>query len=311
MPRALKIIGMDGIGDCIYQRPFVRMQSKRFDVSLRTAWPELYDDLPIKFIASHTPLRTQRKNVERQVFTRWTRNQPSARTVQIRYGAADLAVRGIVESLALQYPRVSDAYIMDLPDFGPCPITHRKPIALLRPTTLRKEWLNPARSPLPEYIQETVAILQSRGYMVVSVADVDYKDEWFDGPEPTGVDVKFHRGELGISSLMALVQHSAVIVGGVGWIVPAAVAAGKPLFVIFGGRGKHNGPDKIFDARMDTRKVGWAMPDNFCMCSEAEHDCDKTIANFAGVFERWLGCLDLASRAGDGLLSSGQELAAL
>jgi len=299
--RPLYIICMDGLGDGIYNRPFIRMVTRRYDLWLRTPWPELYSDLGINFVRSNAQLRTQQKNVERQNGI-WSRPPPGSSTLQIRYNRHDLLTMNMVQSLERHYPVVDGSYRMDLPRFSNSPIVSARPIALVRPATLRREWFAPSRNPSPAYIQIVIDILVARGFCVVSVADCDRYGEWFEGKEPQGMTEKFHAGELAVNQLMGLVQHSAVIVGGVGWIVPAAIAAQKHLFIIFGGRGGHNSPEKLFDNRMDLSRVGWLMPEPFCRCVEATHGCNKTINRFGERFDRWLATLNLAPPTGNGVL---------
>lgn len=306
--RPYYIVCMDGLGDGIYHRPFVKMLSTRYDVYLRTPWPELYSDLKIHFVKSPVALRTQQKNVARQNPALWRPTPRGPRELKIRYSKHDLLSMNMVKSLERQYPHANGTYHMDLPVFGRAPISSDKPLALIRPATLRREWLAPARNPAAEYIQEAIDLLRAEGFAIVSVADCDGTQEWFDGPEPSGLDFTFHRGELNVSQLLALVQASAVLVGGVGWIVPAAVAAKKPLFIVFGGRGGHNAPEKIFDPRMDLSRVGWAIPDPFCRCVEAKHDCNKRIQAFGEKFGQWLTKVNLARRIRDGVLSAEPEL---
>lgn len=307
--RPYYIICMDGLGDGIYHRPFVKMLCNRGELYLRTPWPELYQDLNnIHFVKSPVALRTQQKNVLRQKPELWKSVPRGPRELKIRYNRHDLLTMNIVQSLERQYPHPNGRYEMDLPPFGRAPISSEKPLALVRPATLRREWLAPARNPAPQYIQEAIDLLRAEGFAIVSVADCDQSAEWFDGPEPTGADFTFHRGELNVSQLMALVQQTTLLVGGVGWIVPAAIAAKKPLFIIFGGRGGHNAPEKIFDRRMDLSRVGWAMPDPFCRCVEAAHGCNKRIEAFGEKFGQWLAKLNLARRLRDGVLSAEPEL---
>ncbi len=48
--------GMLGLGDSIYQRPFLRHFPGAY---VRTCWPELYRGLNVKCVRSGTHLRTQ------------------------------------------------------------------------------------------------------------------------------------------------------------------------------------------------------------------------------------------------------------
>src|SRR3546814_15822652 len=75
---------MKGLGDNIYQRPFVRMLARREPVYITTPWPELYEDLTgVHFGRSSTVLRTQQKNLDRQSSRRWSSAPTGARLVQI------------------------------------------------------------------------------------------------------------------------------------------------------------------------------------------------------------------------------------
>jgi hypothetical protein len=78
-----------------------------------------------------------------------------------------------------------------------------------------------------------------------------------------------------------------VVIGGVGWIVPAGMALRSKTFVVLGGHGGHNAPEKVTDPRLDLSRIGFAMPEAFCQCTNMLHDCDKRIADPIGQFRRW------------------------
>ena len=62
----IAIRGMQGLGDNVYQRAFIKSLVKSKEVLLETPWPEIYEDLPnIKFIKPQTKLRTQKKSLEK------------------------------------------------------------------------------------------------------------------------------------------------------------------------------------------------------------------------------------------------------
>lgn len=282
---SLLIHGMRGLGDNIYQRAFVR--AVREDVYLSTPWPELYEDLPIRFVREDTPLRTQAKNISRQPASRWREAPADARSVRVSYGTRELASGSIIDAMNAALPLNGAPLVMDLPAFPDPGIKADKPIALVRPVTVRTEWRNEARNTYPESIQHLAAAMMDR-FFVVSVADLERGKEWLVTPEPPA-HLKLHGGELDISRLMGLVQRAAVIVGGVGWIVPAAIAAKTPAFIVLGGHGGHNAPEKITDPRMDLSKMTFAMPDKFCRCADMGHGCDKTITDLMPKFNDWLG----------------------
>lgn len=268
--------GMYGLGDNIYQRAFVREIKE--PVYLRTSWPQLYSDLPwVKPVKPTTRLRTQNKNVARQDASIWHR-QPSLLIRHIRYGNAAFKKGSLLDAMR-KCLGVRPA-VFDLPHFEGPGIA--KPYAVVRPVTVRSEWYNIARNPLPEYICEAAEVLHEAGLTVVSVADLQDGAEWAEMlPD---CDIDYTHGELLFEQLMGLIRGAAIVVGGVGWIVPAAVAAGVPLAVVLGGHGAHNAPEKITGPPMDLSKTRWLYPDNFCRCSDMMHRCDKLITGFTDKF---------------------------
>ena len=173
-------------------------------------------------------------------------------------------------------------------DFSGPPVAKvdREPYIVVRPVSRRTEWYSETREPKPEYIAQAVTALRKR-YRVVSVADLKAPDEVAVGPLPYA-DETYHRGEMGLEQLLELVAGAVAVVGGVGWLVPAAVAYRVPMFLIYGGCGQHNGPARIFDARMDVSRIHQALPDHFCMCGASEHDCDKTISNLGAQIDSFM-----------------------
>jgi hypothetical protein len=275
------IEGMYGFGDNIYQRGFVR----HFPGShIRTPFPELYSDLDVKCVRPITSLRTQSKNIRLSGYA-WHNPPRNAEVIKVAYGHNELRRGSIIDAMRKVF-KVEP--IFDLPDTGAWTGGTSKPIAVVRPVTLRNEWLNTARAPLPEYIDIASKILHEKGFHVISIADVDERNEWLHGETPYA-DQCFHKGELSFTALLSLVKSAAVVVGGVGWITPACIAAGTPGFFILGGNGAHNAPEKVTDpAVMKLSKIGWARPDNFCMCHNKQHNCDKRIGGFHGKFSNWI-----------------------
>ena len=95
------------------------------------------------------------------------------------------------------------------------------------------------------------------------------------------------RGELSTMQALGLVARADVVVGGVGWIVPAALAAKRPAFIVLGGQGGHNGPHVILDDRVDSLRIGFATPDRYCLCADKQHNCAKEISDLSEQFEAW------------------------
>lgn len=276
------IRGMWGLGDNIFQRPFVREISRHRTIYLDTPWPELYEDLPaVKFVKGNRNLRTQLKNIARQKPGRWV-SIPLGQQQKVISYTQNL---GIIPEMAQRFGVPYFKPQLDLPIFPTWQIhPQARPIALIRPVTVRMEWHNSARNPLPEYVYNIAGQLMD-SHHVINVADIS-KVESLVGLMPPSHE-SFVKGELNVCELLALVQASDIIVGGVGWIVPAAIAAQRRAFVILGGQGNHNRPEKITAAYWQHR-VGFAYPDHFCQCSNMRHECPKQISNLNEQFQRYL-----------------------
>ena len=168
----------------------------------------------------------------------------------------------------------------------PSPVSGK--YAVVRPVTVRAEWAAESRNPRPEYVLEASRALREAGYTVVSVADLEDGKEWAVDPLPEA-DITMHKGELAVMHLLALVKNAAVVVGGIGWIVPAAIATGTPAWFICGGQGGFNSPELITDRNhMDLTKIGFAVPDKFCRCKQSRHQCDKRISGHREKFAEWM-----------------------
>ncbi len=268
---------MKGLGDSIYIRAFVK--KLQGEVYLKTPWPELYDDLPnIKFVRSDTTLRTQAKNVNKQNREFFT-PPGNAKLIRVQYTAQDFRSGSMIDGLRRCFG--VDPAEFDLPVFD-SPVKSDKPIAVIRPCTVRAEWKNPARNPRPEYI-EWVSEQLKNSHHIVSVADLEDGHEWLQGKEPFSHQ-NFHSGELDIRGLLGVVAHSSILCGGVGWLLPAAVAYNRPLFCILGGQGGHNAPEKVTTRDMDLSRIWFAKPDNYCKCTNMQHSCTKEITTLE---EQW------------------------
>jgi hypothetical protein len=280
---------MYGLGDNVFSRPFVHAATKRWEVWLDTPWPEIYEDLNIKFVRGQPRrLRTQNKNINRQPRERWSL-PPSgtARQIKIGYGA-DLQAWSIIHSMETQWANVGigfDPSLFNLPDMGAAPFVSNRPIAVVRPVTVRSEWRNEARNPLPEYLTIIIRHLMVT-HTVVMVADLEPGQEWLVGKLPPAHQY-FVNGELSVRQLLALVRDADVVVGPVGWIVPVGLALKVKTFVVLGGHGGHNAPHKITDKRLDLSRLGFATPDRFCQCTGMLHNCKKEMADPLGQFCRW------------------------
>jgi hypothetical protein len=285
------IRGLWGLGDNIYQRPFVAAAAKQYDLWLETPWPELYADLDIHFVRGWKLLRTQQKNMARS--QAWSTPPKGVREVTMRYG--NLAASTIIASLERCWRVLGvkfDPQLFGLPEMAPRPIRSERPIAVIRPVTVRSEWRNEARNPRPEYVNAIARELMAT-HTVIAVADLEPDAEWLVGELPPAHKYFVH-GELKVRELLVLVRDADIVLGGVGWIVPAGLALGHRnsgsdvnTFVVPGGHGGHNAPEKITDSRLDLSRIGFATPSRFCRCTNMLHHCDKTIEDPVGQFQSW------------------------
>lgn len=280
----LLIHGMWGLGDNIYQRPFVRQLARNFEIILETPWPEIYSDIGIKFVKGDRRLRTQLHNMARQDQTIWYEKPCVAHAISIKYGDSSFACGSIINAMERCFTTDFDVSLFNLPKQNDL-LNKPKPYILVRPVTERKEWFNSARNPLPEYIFEIVEQLKDN-YQIILIADLAHNEEWALPPLPFS-HIQYLYGEISTRGLMELVLNAAAIIGPVGWIVPASLAANVPAFVVLGGQGAHNAPEKITDPRMDLSKIGFGVPDNLCMCNNMRHECIKTITSLNSQFKTW------------------------
>lgn len=267
------IHSMKGLGDNLFQRPFIK--NLPGPLYIDTPWPELLADLPnVHFIRPQTTLRTQAKNIARH--TNWVMPPGRQPTRQIRYGA-----EGIIPGMAACFGVAPAEF--DLPPLPPSPETGK--YVVVRPVTVRQEWRADTRNPDPWYISLAAVEAMNRGYRVVVVADLQHGQEWLVGEHPPPADAYYLKGELPVEQLLALVQGAAAVIGGIGWIVPAALCAKVPAWIVCGGQGGYNAPELI--TPKGQKSITFAVPDNFCRCRLKQHGCDKRISNYDAKLASW------------------------
>ncbi len=270
------IHGMLGLGDNLFERPFIKALPK--PVYLSTPWPFIFHDIPdVHFIRPVTPLRTQSKNIARH--NNWVMPPGKQPARHIRYGA-----EGIIPGMTASFGVMPRAF--DLPPLPPSPESGR--YVVVRPATVRSEWRADTRNPDPEYIYRAAWEARLHGYRVISVADLQEGHEWLVGGVAFPADVEYHKGELPVEQLLSLVANASAVIGGIGWLVPAALAARVPAWIICGGQGGFNSPHQICPSGST---ITFAVPDNFCRCKLKQHNCDKRISDYetklAAWFETW------------------------
>lgn len=266
------IHSMKGLGDNIYQRAFLKNMPG--PIYLDTPWPELVADLPhVHCVRPQTNLRTQAKNIARH--SSWLMPPAKQPARHIRYGT-----EGIIPGMIASFGVMPGEF--DLPPLPPSPETGK--YVVVRPATVRSEWRADTRNPDPQYIEWAVMEAAQRGYRIVSVADLQDGAEWAVGDLPSA-DVRYHKGELPVEQLLALVKGAAAVIGGIGWLVPAALSAKVPAWIICGGQGGYNAPELITPKGQS--KITFAVPDNFCRCRLKQHNCDKRISDYDSKLAQW------------------------
>lgn len=282
LPYPLLITAMGGFGDTMYQRPLIRhFLEQTGELWVRTPYPELLSDLPGVHPVpwAEMRLRCQQKNMAR--FAGWSEPPEPHRRLRLAYGLG-AGSQGIIRELEQRTNTKIADFHFDLPEFAP-PARLPPLYAVVRPVSVRREWMNSARNPDPRYVAAAATALMKAGIPVICVGDLDEEQEKLQGDLPPA-DIYWTRGELTTPDLLGLVRKAAIVVGGVGWIVPATMAYRTPAVIVCGGLGKHNHPALLTDSRMGERPIRFLMPDPYCMCRHPRHECAKTIPDFPARF---------------------------
>ena len=284
---------MHGFGDNIFQKAFVSklVEDTKEDVYINTSVPQFYTDIPkLKFLYKDVAWRTQRKQKIEGIEYSSPPRKGYSRIIDPHYGPDEIETGSIIQSMENKFKVPFEGDRMTLPDDLPnhgLDLPKNKKIALIRPVTIRNEWPVPARAPDPNYIAWCTRHLKNSGYHTIAIADTQENEEYAIAPLPP-TNESYWRGELSMLQTLSLMRDSDITIGGSGWIVPAAVALRTPLFILFGGRGMFDAPGKLFDPRMDLRKIGWSLPDNFCRCNKDDHNCNKKISNLDSDLYKFL-----------------------
>lgn len=262
---------MAGLGDNLYQLAFVDQLER--PIYINTPWPQLYSEITdIHFVRPDTRLRTQKKNVDR--LQNWEVAPRGLPVLQIAY-----AGEGIPQGMTRRFGKPFGVF--KVPSFPWRPTA--KPYVLIRPATVRAEWRADARNPDPSYLFEACEAAKRRGYLTVLVADLEDGKEWAVGELPKA-DINYLSGELSVTELLGAAEGAAALIGGIGWIVPAALAMQKKAWVVCGGQGGFNAPELIAPPN---DVITFVVPNNFCRCRLRDHSCDKRISDYDSKLAQW------------------------
>lgn len=249
-----------GIGDNLYQRPFIKALSIKYDIFLDTPLPEIYHDLDVTFVNEKPKIYPR---IEEISFLHYWNGFESGINIFDYFGQRCGYPLHNIETLDNSLPIKEEwGFAFRTP----------KPLCLVRPPTLRKSFINPARNPDIKYFQHLIN-RHKEDYYFVSIGNLS-ENETLAGAELTGIDKEFMHGELSIGQVFYLMNISKLVICSPSFFVPAALALGCKCFCIFGGYVK---PELLISPKINTTNFFYAAPEPFCNCRDAMHECNKEI----------------------------------
>jgi len=281
-----------GIGDNIYQRPFIKKLAEKHDtIYLDTPIPQIYVDCGknIRYVRPSDSLRTQNKISDELPEVLWTEVPHGTPRIKMGYHFVNTAGKchqkgdSVIECFDAQVPGadlprdfkldVREAWIKEAEDtLSEIGYKSRKQMCIIRPCTVRKEWEVPNRNCKPEYIQLLIDNYKDK-YTFISIADLEEGLEWTDG-QLQGIDHTCHKGEFSWNAIMGLFKIADMVITPVGFALPLAAAVDVKCFVIFGG---YMEPEIVLDRRMGLENMAWVTPDPMCECRDPKHECNLEI----------------------------------
>ena len=281
--------GFQGLGDTIYMRPCIKKLLEQHSVVyLDTPWPQLFWDMPnvLPVRPRNLALRTQAANARVQNSTTWRWRPSGLPTYKFGYTVEDMRGGYTPLTAMMKCLSVSDPVDFSMavnPEWAPTWLASvRRPLGVIHPATVRKEWENPSRCPSQSHLQ---AIIDAHPEVTwVSVAWLAEGQEWLSGPPLHGVQYEFNRGELPMEQVLAVLAAADVAVAGPCFMLPAAAAVGTHMLCVFGGSIHANA---LIDRRMGPY-VTPITPMPFCNCWRHNHDCNKAIPH-----DRLLGAFNM------------------
>ncbi len=226
-PRArLAITGAHGLGDNLHQRACVRQLMQTHEVYLYTSWVSVYHDLiadGLHVLNRPTPLRTQRKNAQREaaLFEKSIPAGIKTRIIELPYRPEHVRKTGSVLAamcLAWQCDYAIADFRLPVPSEWLTRLESKlkwrdlpKPLLIYRPLTIRPEWRGAERRN-PDFgaYAELFKLIRER-FFIVSVADVENGKEWIVGSHPADINARFERGELTFEELAALFSVAKMV----------------------------------------------------------------------------------------------------
>ena len=290
--RIIKFSSMRGMGDNIFQRPFVHTLCGIYNaVFLDTPWPHLYWDMPsnLKFVRPRTNLRTQKKNIEyfeeeedyrtRQGFS-FLPSFPSTVSRLCRAGYSFRNKRTTVykEFMKRGLPLKGFHFHMIPPDIwgDEIPLDVDEPFCLVRNTTMRYEWLNLSRNCKNKYLQIAAEkYKKSTGHTIIEIADIDGINEKLVGDPIQCADIRLVEGELKHPGLIWAFKHANAVISCTGFALPLAQMVKANALIIFGG---YEIPRWFEHPKHECPRVQTITPNTLCGCCDRDHKCNLNIS---------------------------------
>ena len=258
------------------------------EVYLYTSWVSVYHDLianGLHVLNRPTPLRTQRKNAQREaaLFEKSIPDGIKAKTIELPYRPERVRALGTVLAAMCevwQCDYTSADFRLPVPSEWLGRLENKlkwretpKPILIYRPLTIRPEWRGAERRN-PDFgaYSELFGLIRER-FFVVSVADVENGKEWIVGSHPADIDVRFEKGELTFEELAALFSVAKMIFTSPGFPVVLAQAVSTPVFALFGGYEDHR---SFLGGARYSPYLG-IDPIDPCRCFSHGHRCKKQV----------------------------------
>ena len=280
---AVFVNGYWGLGDCIYQRPFVAALARKYPGRLfvSTPYPELYADIDgIRFPPPGTSLRAQGSHIKTLPKETWTKLPDRFVQIPLDYSQTMGSGRNCWEYIEQSIPLTGDLVwrfepptewiekgIEKFPK-----ISSGGKLCLMKLPTLRSEWHITARNPKPEYFQRFIDRYHKE-FSFVSFSNNAEGKEWFEG-DVEGFDARYDHGELDFHTMVGLVACADFCVTPPGFLLALALMLGKPVLLIAGG---YMHPLYLTDPRMGLANYEAIVPIPFCHCLDEKHECNKTI----------------------------------
>lgn len=272
--KELLIRGHVGLGDTIYQRPFI---PKCGATHIATPWPEAFWDMDVVCVKQTNGLRTQELNARSMS----TNVRVPIRAKQVSYvpGVRQYGMN-VMDALASSFgcdwgpfelplhpSWIEEAQrVISTLDLG------GRELAIVHPPTLRREWLYPSRNPNPVAFRWIMEANRDR-FFFLSVGHISGVEEWFDGIDG-GWDAAFNHGELRWTTIAALMHLARISITAPGFFIPLGIATKSRVLSIFGGLQ----PNWVLvHSRMDLSTYRALEPEPFCHCEKKDHDCEKHI----------------------------------